>query len=248
MMRHQRFSIASLLLLLLTLPCGCAHYYWPGNQLESPEAIGPAIDGGKVAHLEILSIQSGTDLVAQPEKQATDPKTGVAPDPVLSTSFPEYAFSAAIAVHPRLDVGVRIAPFAPVQLKAKYQLSGEPESKARAGDWSAALAGYGGLLLGTYNSAGVTFYTGGASVIGGFRFAQSHLAILSPYLSFAGLSGVGDASGSGLRYGASVGYQYDAESLLLKLELTWASGSFTQQAGSTQAGGFFPGATLGLKL
>ena len=94
----------------------------------------------------------------------------------------------------------------------------------------------------------MTFYCGNASLIGGWRFSQNHLLALAPYLSFAGISGIGAASGSGLRFGASLSYQYDAAALITRVELNYASGSFSQTAGSMQAGGIFPAALLGLKF
>jgi hypothetical protein len=140
---------------------------------------------------------------------------------------------------------LRFQPYAPVIARGKYQFYGEPESTAQRGNWSASASASGGILPA---SGGVLFYSGTGAVIGGYRFAERHLASLAPFLSLAGISGVGTASGSGMRYGGSLGYQYDIESLILRAELTWASGSISQAQGSANAGGIFPGAMLGFKL
>jgi hypothetical protein len=238
-----RFSFCSILFSLVLLS-GCAHYYLPASQLETPESVGPE----RIGRIELLGIQSGTDLIATPQQQAPDPVTGTKPDPALETAPVNYVFGAWVAINPKLDLGIRFAPEAPVLARAKYQLYGEPESTARAGNWSASVSGSGGALLSTYNGSGVTFYEAIGSLIGGWRFGDHHVASLAPFFCYSGLSGVGIASGSGSRFRASLGYQYDVESLLLRAELTWASGSFAQQTGSANAGGIFPGAVLGLKL
>jgi hypothetical protein len=228
---------------------GCAHYYWPASQLETPEAIGNNWgDPGRLGRLEIAAIQSGTDLLEPASEQGSDPETGVTPDPTLAMSFPTYAFGVNVGVMPELDVGIRAAPFAPVLGRVKYQMYGDPELKAAAGNLSVSAAASVGLLLATYSGESVTFYQGTGTVIGGYRFAKNHVASLAPFVGMAGISGVGDASGSGFRFGGSLGYQYDAEALIWRMELTWASGSVSQASGSAQAGGFFPGIILGVKL
>jgi hypothetical protein len=236
------------LLALATLQSGCAHYYWPANRLESPEVIGKLEEGGKFGHLEILAIQSGTDLLEPAETQATDPETGTTPDPALSKSMINYAFGANFSVTPEFDVGIKLMPYAPVLTRVKYQLTGDPESKAQAGNLSASAAASAGLLWGNFDGESMTFYTGHVSLIGGYRFFKNHVASLAPFVSLAGISGIGDASGTGFRYGGGLGYQYDAEALILRLELIWASGSFSQTTGSVQAGGLFPGMLLALKF
>lgn len=236
------------LLTLAIVQSGCAHYYWPASRLDSPEVIGKSESGGHVAQLELLGIQSGTDLLTPSETQSSDPETGETPDPALAKSMINYAFGTMIAVTPELEAGLKITPYAPLLTRVKYQLTGEPESKAQAGNLSASAAGSLGLLLARFDGETATFYTGNAALIGGYRFAKNHLASLAPFVSFAGLSGVGEASGNGFRFGGSLGYQYIAEALSWRLELTWASGSFSQASGSKQAGGFFPGMVMGLKL
>jgi hypothetical protein len=233
---------------LLAFPSGCAHYYWPASQLESPEVTGNAWGEGRIGHLEPLSIQSGTDLIEPAEIQRPDTFTGETADPILSSSLINYAFGTTLAITPEIDVGVRISPFAPVLARGKYQLYGDPESKAQPGNLSLSAAAAVGFLLATFDGESVAFYTGNASLIGGYRFFKSHTVSFSPVLSLAGISGVGTASGTGLRYGAGVGYQYDAEALVWRVELIGLSGSFSQSTGPTQAGGFFPGMLLGLKL
>lgn len=242
MIRILRASLG--FLLLLVIPTGCAHYYLPANQLESPEAIGP----GRIGSLEMVGIQAGSDLIATPTKQPTDPKTGVTPDPQLQLAPMNYVFGASVAITPELDAGLRLEPYAPPLLRVKYQLMGDPESKAKAGNFSVSVNASGGLLLTSTNGSSVTYYTALGSLIGGYRFANHHLVSLAPYFDFAGLSGVTAASESGTRYGASLGYQYDIDALILRAELTWGSGSFSESTGSVSDGGFFPGVLLGLKL
>src|SRR5262245_46378428 len=103
---------------------GCAHYYLPASQLETPETLGPE----QVARLEILGIQSGTDLVSEPQIQPTDPETGKTPDPTLEATPANYTFGAWININPQLDIGVRFEPYAPALVRVKYQLMGDPES------------------------------------------------------------------------------------------------------------------------
>jgi hypothetical protein len=235
---------AALALLTPAVLTGCAHYYLPTNQLDTPETIGP----DRVGRLELISFQSGPDLIAEPETQSTDPETGKTPDPVLPMSLPNFGFGAWVKVDRDIDVGLRIQPFAPVLARAKYLLYGEPESKSDVGNLTAAVAGQLGLLLGSFEGESVAYYSGQTSLLGGWRFAQRHLLSLAPFLGFANISGVGTSSGSSFRFGAGLGYQYTIEDLFLRAELTWAAGSVSQQSGSVNAGGFFPGAMLGFKL
>lgn len=227
---------------------GCAHYYLPAGSLDSPETIGPE----RVAQLEVLTLQSGTDLVNAATPRAADPETGKEPDPALDLAPINYALGAWLRVRPDLDVGVRIQPYAPLIARVKYQLYGAPESQARAGNWSAAGLASAGLLVGSAPAAtsadSVVFYSARAGLIGGRRFGARHLASLSPFFSLAGISGPASITGSGTRFGAGLGYQYDIESVVARLELTWASGSFSQNAAPADAGGWFPGATLAFKL
>jgi hypothetical protein len=223
---------------------GCAHYYLPANQLDSPETIGP----DRIGRLELVGIQSGTDLLTPASPQSPDPKTGKTPDPVLSLSPVNYAFGVSVAITPELDLGIKIQPFAPFIARAQYQLSGAPESKAEAGNLSLSAGVSGGLLVATYNGENATFYSANAALIGGWRFARHHIASLAPFFSLAGISGVGTASGNGTRFGAGLGYQYDVEALIIRAELTYASGTIAQESGAANAGGFFPGLLMGLKL
>jgi hypothetical protein len=224
---------------------GCAHYYLPAGQLESPEALGP----DRVARLEIITIQSGTDLVGESQRQAKDPETGKTPNPVLQMQPLNYAFGATVAVRPELEVGIRFQPFAPLLARAKYQFYGEPESEAKRGNLSAAAALNAGMLLGSYEGDTVTFYSTQAALIGGWRFGTHHLASLAPFFNLAGISGVGPADSSGSRMGACLGYQYDNESLVLRAEVTWATGTLSRKLeGDVSPGGIFPGASLGFRL
>lgn len=243
MNRRARVTLTSLSLLFLC--SGCAHYYWPTSQLESPEATSP----DRIGRLEILSIQSGSDLMALPSTQPKDPTTGVTPDPQLAMTPLSFGFGFVTGITRELEVGVRIQPFAPMLARVKYQLLGPPEGQSANGDFALAANASGGLLLATYAGSAVTFYTANGALLAGIRFGTHHLASLAPFFSLAGLSGTGASAGSGTKFGASLGYQYDSEALILRAELTWASGSYTQAStGPTQAGGIFPGALFGLKL
>ncbi|MGK5081793.1 hypothetical protein WDW37_00685 [Bdellovibrionota bacterium FG-1] len=242
---HPKFAGSFLFLFSLS---GCAHYYFPANSLESPETLGP----DRIARLEIAAIQSGTDLITPAKAQPTNAETGKTPDPVLESQR-GYAFGTMLAVRPNIDVGIRIQPMAPVLVRGKYQFYGAPESQASAYNLSLCGAANGGLLIGQASGNTVTFYTGQAAFIGGFRFATRHMVSLSPFLSLAGLSGVTNAAGSGMRYGAGLGYQYDVESVIFRTELIWAAGSMSISdpslaSSSANAGGFFPGALLGFRL
>jgi hypothetical protein len=228
----------------LVLQSACAHYYLPANSLETPEAVGGFDSGTRYGRLELIGIQSGTDLITPPTVQPTDPKTGQTPNPELQWAPVNYAFGVTLGITPELDVGIKIEPFAPTLARVKYQFYGEPETKAESGNLSVAGAGSGGIVFGN----GATFYSAQAALIAGYRFAAHHLASLAPFFNFAGLSGEGTASGNGTRYGASLGYQYDIDALILRVDLTWASGTFTQQSGPASDGGLFPGLLVGLKL
>jgi hypothetical protein len=236
--------LAVALTLSMSVLSGCAHYYLPVSQLETPEATGP----DRIGRLELVGIQSGVDLISTPTQQPTDPKTGKTPDPTLSESPINYVFGATLAVTRELDVGIKIEPFAPLVLRGKYQFMGDPESQADAGNFSISGSASGGLLFSTYQGNGVSFFSFTGAVIGGYRIWKHHLASLSPFFNVAGLSGVGTPSGTGTLYGASLGYQYDAEALIVRAELTWCAGSFSQETGSVNPGGFYPGLLMGLKL
>ena len=177
----------------------------------------------------------------------------------MQESIPNYIFGAMVRVTPELDLGLRFSPFAPVVLRGQYQLYGDSESAAKAGNLSLSGVLSGGLLLATYDGAGLTFYSINAAVVGGWRFFAHHIVSVAPFFNFAGLSlggapassgnGTGSVSSSGsssgssltgTRFGASLGYQYDAEALIFRAELTYASGSVSLGSISADDSGFFP--------
>lgn len=229
-------------LTLLTLAPGCAHYYMPVNRLESPEAIGktprastdpdqPAIKR-RSGRLELLGIQSGTDLIEEEVEQSPDPETGETPDPLLQSTWINPVFGFAPALTDNIDLTIRIQPSAPLLGRIKYQLSGEPEIRADRGNFSTALSGGAGFLLGRSNGETATMYQLDAAFLLGYRLGARHLISAHPFVGLAGLSRKTTAGNSGslVQYGGGFGYQYQVESLYTRVELSYALGSYSEAA------------------
>ncbi len=213
-----------------------------------------------MARVELLGTQSGPDLIADAQTQPADAETGQVPDPALQSSMLNFVFGAMVRVAHNLDVGVRFQPSAPLLGRVKYQFYGVSESDAKKGSFSVSGLGSAGLLIGSASSTAATtsthaaasgnamLYTFQGAVIGGYRLGERHLVSLAPFLALAGLSGTGATEGSGFRYGLSLGYQYQIESLFFRADATYALGSFNVPAGTRNAGGIFPGAVFGFRL
>ena len=234
---------------------GCAHYYLPATHLETPEARGSA----GIGRLELIGIQSGADLNAPPTMSTPDPESTELSKPQLQSSFANFGFGFMAAVNDRIDIGVRMQPYAPLLFRFKYQVSGVPETSAKARDFSAAIAASTGLLLGSE----VTYFLGDLAVPLGYRAWDRHLFSLSPFLGFASLSGMqvpaasaqpgvkslpatalNPTSASTMQYGISLGYQYSILGLMLRSELAYLKGSLAE----SQIGGLFLGSLVGFNL
>jgi len=225
---------------------GCATYTLPTSRLESPEASGP----DRVGRVEVGS-QSGVDLVtaaAEVVPPAAADGTQPASTFVLSSSLINPWGSFTRALGESLDVSVKIQPASPLMIKAKYQLSGAPESKADKGNFPIAATAGGGLLMGVPSSGSVMGFGFDVGLLAGYRLGTRHLVMLSPYLSFLSLSGLaataGASSGSAMIYGGALGYQYTLYSLFLKLEASYTLGG----SGTNSASPLGFGAALGVNL
>ena len=220
---------------------GCATYYFPANRLETPEAAGP----GRLGHVEALAFQGGNDLLARATQAGADPETGKVPTPALQPTLINPVFGFSYALSPRLDLGVRFQPFAPLLFRAKYQLSGEPEAGAHQGNFSTALSGAAGLMLTAASGTMVTQYYLDVAFLAGYRLWEHHLFALAPYFAFGGLSGYSTgSSGTGMQYGGGLTYQYDVESVFLRLEESRNFGAYN----SKDLGGYFTGVMFGFRI
>jgi hypothetical protein len=172
----------------------------------------------------------GTDLSSPASTVATETAT----EDVLQKSFLNAALGFSYAAQEKLDVGIRIAPYVPPMVRGKYQLSGEPETRAKAGDFSTAVSAGAGLLSGADS-----YFLLDGSLLLGYRAWARHL--FSAGGSFASAS---VAAGGASQLGGFLGYQYNVEDLVLRSELAYTSGGL----GSAKLGGIFLGALIGFKL
>lgn len=245
-------SIRLLLLLFAfsLLPLfGCGTLYFPTHQLESPETSGSQ---DRFGHLEIGGLSTGTDLLTAPNRvvPAPDPSTGVAADPyyLMSAPYPGYFMGMNLALIDRLDLSLRIQPYAPVTAHVKYQLLGQPETRTENGNFSISVAGGGGAMVGL-NSGKMTFqYLFDAKVFLGIRFLTHHLVSAVGFFGLTGVSGIDSKSGSGFQGGGGIGYQLDIESIFIRTEFCVAAGSYKYNSTDARIFGFFPSAVAGLKL
>jgi len=237
---------------VIGLGSGCSHYYLPANHLETPEVSGP----DRVGRLEILSFQSGTDLISPAQLTTPAPTSSTAPVAVLQEVTPSYTFGFDVATTESLDLGVKVGVDVPLTIVGKYQVYGAPESRAQARNLSAAVM----ISPGVLNSNGVLYYLVDAAVPVGYRIWQNHLLSLTPFFSFGGISGVSipavpSPSGSGVsspattsatfdQYGIALGYQYTLLAIHLRGELSYLGGAMQ----TAQIGGFYAGASLGFNL
>ena len=230
------------LLLALTW-VSCSHYYLPANRLETPEAAGV----GRTARLELVGIQGGSDLQAPPLYIMPGAGSTAAPTPVLQAANANYFFGFAPAITDKIDVGVRFQPSAPLLIRGKYQLYGQPEIKADKGNLAAAIMASGGLTLGGRDAStgnSVSFTSFDIALLGGYRVWKNHLFSIGPAYALGSLSGTSPSGISANQLEVNLGYQYSNESLFLRGEIAWASGS----SGQNKITGFFPGALLGFSF
>jgi hypothetical protein len=239
-----------LALVAAALPlAGCATYILPANHLFTPEVVGPGRNG-----TVDVGVTGGTDLLSEATQPPT-PLHGSTPSPELQTLPANFDVGMDFAITDKIDAGVSFAPYTPPLLRVKYQLTGEPEASAAAGNLAVALVGSGGIML----ASGVTYYLLDAACVAGYRVWNHHLFSLTPFFSMAGLTGVDvpTTSGGGLvpdpaqatggsasQYGVALGYQYDVKGLLFRLEEAYASGSY----GKNTVGGLFTAGLIGLRI
>ncbi len=200
---------------------------------------------GRPGRLEWLTLQQGSNLTDPSILSTPKVDSGESPKPELQRSWVNYAFGLSRTVADKVDLAIRIQPYAPLGISTKYQFLGESEDKAKQGDFSAAVQGGAGLLLGTSGSSNTSYYLFEGALSGGYRPWRSHLFSLSPFFTLAGLSGVsGASSGSISQYGVALGYQYSLEALFVRVEVSWLTGSY----GPSSLGGYFGGAMVGFVL
>jgi len=231
------------------LGTGCAHYYVPSNHLESPEARGAATSEGKptIGRLEGVLLHQGIDINAEPVQPAAAPGSAVTPAKEMQKAPINLAFGFSKSFGESWDVGVRIYPYAPMLLRAKYQFLGPSEIRASVNDFSASVAVAGGILLGS----GVVFSLVDAAMPLGYRVEQNHLLVLTPFLSSASVSGMsvpaaggGATSGAVSQYGVALGYQYHYLGMILRAEASMNGGS----CGASVISGWYFGGMAGLAL
>jgi len=100
-------------------------------------------------------------------------------------------------------------------------------------------------MLGTSDGASVSYFLADLALPAGYRWRKNHLVSLSPGFRMASLSGSTLArSGSVTQFGASLGYQIELESLILRFEPSWNTGSF----GEVQTGGWGFGAAVSFQI
>lgn len=219
--------------MLLLLCTGCATVVVPGVRLDTPE--GRAGEAGR-GRLEAVGLQTGTSLSGA---TTTDTEGNLFyPRSVMS---PFLGFSVALTS--RSELGVRLQPYAPIQVRYKHQVYGASEGEDWNPEWAAerrfsiALSGSaGGMLI----TGGGTYILGDGALILGVRPWEQHLFLLSP---FAGMFSVnGPLTASGTQFGVAAGYQYTVESWFSRLEVSWSTGS----AGGVGMRGFSVGMMTGL--
>ena len=224
---------------LLLLVSACAHYRLPVSRVESPEVRGhpkpirPAV-------IEPLALLSSSDLEANPST-STNSETGITTTSLQTTFTPALGFWASLSE--RTDLGIRLAPQAPLSFRLKHQLSGAPLSQAREGNFAISILAAPGILFGSGGAgSSASLMVGDLSLLAGYRAWERHLFSLSPFFTFATASGLPVTGAT--QYGAALGYQYQYETLLLRLEVALASGS----AGSASIGGMHLGLQMALAL
>ncbi len=217
-----------------SLAAGCATYSLPAVRLESPEATGRIHQ----AELEPLALVSGTDLVSSPVWSQADPEAGTPSEPFAQGTL-KPAVGGVFGITERLDVGLRISPQTPPLLRAKYQLSGAPETELRRGNIPVSLAVAAGFLSGQMDGRSTSFVVFDLALPVGYRLNEFHIFYLSPFFGIGSASGLtqsaaqstpaaapaGGVSASASQYGAGLGYQFDLKYLDVRAELAYAMGS-----------------------
>jgi hypothetical protein len=244
-----------LLSLVQALIPACASVSIPLARLESPEAAGPR----RFGRLEAVGWSAGPSLTAQPTQAPPDAETGEQPGPALQLDPAQTRFGFVVSPTDSFEAGFRVHPGGPLQLRAKYQFFGNPESRADRGNLSLAVVGGPGFMVRTTEVSTLLFWTMDATVLAGWRPLRSHLLIGSLGLTLAGLSGpgadrgtptlLGDPTDPTASTGASaivpaLGYQWSEEDLWFRAELGYALGA----SGPDSLSGPVPGVLIGLNL
>lgn len=214
----------------------------PASHLETPEVRGK----GAVGRVELIGLMAGSDLVATPDT-ATQSDGSTTATVQKNTNG---AFGFVLALSDKFDAGIRLQPQTPMMMRLKYQISGVPEAQAKQGDFSTAVSASPGLLFGGNGTTPVTYFLGDLSFLMGYRIRAEDLISLSPFFSFANLSGLSqNAAGttgaiSPNQLGLNFGYQHQIHDLFIRTELSYAKGS----VGGSKISGLFLGAMVGLGL
>lgn len=237
-----RFALGKSLLISLFMLPGCASFYLPGNRMESPEALGP----GKRGQLDFAGIQGGKSLLAEPLPPKADPDTGELGDPELQTSMANFFMGFQLPVDEKTDLTLRISPYSPPLLGVRHQWLGETVSKAESGNFSASLSAAAGWTQGRVDGVdSISVLIFDSAVPFGYRAGKRHLISLSPSFRLAQVSSsIAELAGTATQLSASLGYQYEAESLVFRIEESLSSGKF--QDAST--GGWLTAASLSFRI
>lgn len=221
---------------------GCAHYYLPTTHFNTSEIK----HSSPVGELEWLMLQSGTSLTAAPQLSQSAPDSGEATILQLQKVWGQYALRFSRSFSETVEGSFRIQPSAPLVFGIKHQLvGGKTVHQIIHQNFSCSVGGAAGLLLGREGSASTSYYLIEGFLSTGYRFSPKHLVWLSPFGTFAGLSGVVSAPSSSVsQIGINLGYQYSMESLLLKVEGAWTSGAM----GIAKISGITAGASVGFSL
>jgi hypothetical protein len=210
----------------------CAHYYLPANHFQVSETAQES----RVAVLDVL-FTSGTNLTDPPVLKVKDSVSELKLQSVQAVP----ALRLALPLSKRSEIAFCLQASAPLLLTYKNQVVGSQTLDS----FSLSLGGGGGFLVGNQGSAHTTYTLFEGFVSSGYRLSEKHLFWLSPFFSFAQLSGVSTLQvSSANQFGINLGYQYSIESLLLRSEVSWIKGSM----GQSIASGFSGGASFGLSL
>ena len=228
---------------------GCAHQYnLPANRFDSPEASGK-LGSAKV---ELPGVQTGPQMVIKPDEGTSDGTDLIAfqLNPILGMR---------IGLSDRIDGNVRLQANGPLLFRFKFQAFGEPETSAKKGNFSASITSALGFTMvsqaaaissetATPDKLNATLYSADVGLVAGYRFSPLFLlygGAAYGYFSYSGSIKSGSSfSGNATMPAFFLGTQYNKAGLFLNVEVAKATAS----AGSKEAGSYYPGILIGLRL
>jgi hypothetical protein len=178
-------------IVVLAMLAGCGiNTHLPASRLESPETHGRPLAFGAD-----LGIQGSNSLSVTPDYTDTPVDTE---RPSYSRSSADVKFGASVGLAERFDVSIKTAWDSPLQLQGKYQVLGEPQRTAKAGNSSLAVT----AAIGNHNQSGSSSGFDGdddayemtanmldTSVIAGYRFSDFGLVFGGPFFQKYWISG-----------------------------------------------------------